>query len=89
MDYESTTYIAISVHPQSLFSSSPETLDIPHPLATFVGPVGSLDNVYLLSVRKPDWKDHSDEIISRLEGSAGVSRVDVQTTKQRAKREEL
>ncbi|KAG7453150.1 uncharacterized protein BT62DRAFT_925688 [Guyanagaster necrorhizus] len=88
-NYETYTYLTVTLAPNSPYNQSPEALATIHPLITLVGQVGSLDDVQLLSVPKQEWAQRGEEVLASLKAAQGVHRVDVQSLRQRSKRDEL
>ncbi|KAF8910334.1 hypothetical protein CPB85DRAFT_1221514 [Mucidula mucida] len=89
MNHELNTYLAVTLASTSPFKRSPRTLNLAHPSITHVGPVGALDNVQLVSVPKEVWAEQQEQVLSQLKSAEGVQRVDVQSLKQRSKRDEF
>lgn len=94
LDYNSNTYLAITLSHNSPIISSPQSLlssgasgsrfELSH-----VGQVGQLSDVQLWSVPKDHWNAYSEDILSFLKGKEGVEGVDVQELKQRTRRDEF
>ncbi|KAK0210147.1 hypothetical protein DFS33DRAFT_1252114 [Desarmillaria ectypa] len=88
-NYETNTYLTITLASNSPYKQSPEALSTVHSLITHVGQVGSLDDVQLLSVPKQEWALRGEEVLASLKAAQGIHRVDVQSLRQRSKRDEL
>ncbi|EJD46241.1 hypothetical protein AURDEDRAFT_22872, partial [Auricularia subglabra TFB-10046 SS5] len=88
MDYNSNTYLAVTVSPSSPYISNPASLADVHSQLQYVGKVGELADVQLFSVPKSEWETVQAAVQQALKGVAGVQSVDVQVPKQRAKRDE-
>lgn len=86
LDFEANTYIAVEVSSYSPCLSNPELLSTAHSALSYVGPVGSLQDVLLVSVPRLEWKDRITEILAALRSAPGVLRVEVQRAMQRTKR---
>ena len=89
MDYNSNTYLAVTVSPNSPYMSNPASLADVHSELRYVGNVGELSDVQLLSVPKSQWETVQAAVQQALKGATGVQSVDVQVPKQRAKRDEF
>lgn len=89
MDYSSNTYLAITLSPSS--TTNPASLVASLSSGSYyVGQVGELADVHLVSVPKADWEQSQDQIVRTLRASVGVQRVDVQPEpKRRVKRDEF
>ncbi|THH31864.1 hypothetical protein EUX98_g2300 [Antrodiella citrinella] len=72
LDHNSNIYLTVTT------SASPYGLPNAHPSLIYVGPVGSLPDVHILSVPKSAWTSNQSEILSRLSGMEGVANVEVQ-----------
>ncbi|KAK0474003.1 hypothetical protein IW261DRAFT_1341957 [Armillaria novae-zelandiae] len=88
-NYDLNMYLAVTLAPNSSYYKSPEALSAIHPLATLVGQVGALDDVWMLSVSMSGWGQRSEEVLASLKADRGIQRVDVQWPRQRSKRDEL
>jgi hypothetical protein len=86
LNYAANTYIAVSLSAGSVYLHNPARLASVHPSITYVGPVGELPDVQLVSVAKDDWDKVNEEVLGSLTGCDGVGRVDVQAPRQRVKR---
>ncbi len=94
LDYNSNTYLAITLSQNSPIISSPQSLlsssvsgsrfELNH-----VGQVGQLSDVQLWSIPKENWDANAQDILSFLKGKEGVESVDVQELKQRTRRDEF
>ncbi|KAJ7585164.1 hypothetical protein C8J56DRAFT_950045 [Mycena floridula] len=87
MDHTANIYIAVTLSSTSPYFSDPGALVSP-PMK-HEGQVGQLKEVQLVSVPKSEWDEKSEDILSFLKAKDGVSNVEVQVLKQRAKRDEL
>ncbi|KAK0441383.1 hypothetical protein EV421DRAFT_1711764 [Armillaria borealis] len=88
-NYDANTYLTVTLAPNSPYNKSPEALSTIHPLITHVGQVGALDDVQMLSVPKQEWTQRGEEVLASLKAAQGIHRVDVQSLRQRPKRDEL
>ncbi|KAM6503336.1 hypothetical protein JOM56_000279 [Amanita muscaria] len=86
LNYNTNTYLAVTLSPQSQYFSSPSALIQAHPSLTHVGKVGQLEDVQLYGISKAVWQRESDNILDQLKGLDGVDRVDVQSLQVRSKR---
>jgi len=84
LNYDLNTYLAVTLSPP--FLQQPAALAQVHPAVAHVGQVGQMEDVQLYSVAKFEWERASGDILSKLENSDGVRRVDVQELSQRTKR---
>ncbi|THV06891.1 hypothetical protein K435DRAFT_742898 [Dendrothele bispora CBS 962.96] len=87
-DYESNTYIAVTLDSASPFYASPSTLSEIHPALKHVGQVGKLEDVQLVSFMKEEWKNSLEEILGAIKSADGVKRLSVQEVKDLTKRNE-
>ncbi|KAF9075398.1 hypothetical protein BDP27DRAFT_1314944 [Rhodocollybia butyracea] len=62
----------------------PSSLTAVHPAISYVGQVGQLQDVQLVSVSKDS--EAIDDILTLLRNSQGISGVNIQELKQRTKR---
>ena len=85
----SNVYLAVTFARSSPFYTNPSGLSASHSAVNHVGTVGQLPDVQLFSVPKVEWDSRKQDILSFMKGSEGVQRVDVQSPKTRAKRDEL
>ena len=86
LDHELNVYLAVTVSPSSATFANPQGLVI-DPSITYVGTVGQLPDVQLISVPRNGWNAIKDNLLARLNGLDGVKRVDVeQPPRMRAKR---
>ncbi|KAK0474012.1 hypothetical protein IW261DRAFT_667468 [Armillaria novae-zelandiae] len=88
MDYNEFAYLAVTVSPDSYFLQCPTALANIHPLLNYAGPVSALSDVHLLGVSTKKWEKQGGLVIRTLQATLGVARVDVQSTRQRSKRDE-
>lgn len=86
LDHSANTYLAVTLSPASPYLQDPSSLSKAHPLATHLGQVGEMKDVQLISIPKQKWDSEQEDILGFLKNQAGVSRVDVQAVKERAKR---
>jgi len=86
LDHTANTYLAVSLSPSSLYLQNPSALSSAHPSITHVGQVGQMADVQLISVPREEWDRAQIDILEKLNAQQGISRVDVQAMKQRAKR---
>ncbi|KAF7288675.1 p-loop containing nucleoside triphosphate hydrolase protein [Mycena chlorophos] len=84
LNYAANTYLAVTIPASSqYYMQSPAALAELHPAAAYVGQVGELSDVQLVSIPKAQWESLETEIVAAFEN---VGKVDVQTPKQRVKR---
>jgi hypothetical protein len=86
LNYDSNTYLALTLSPHSLYISSPSAVLQAHPALTYVGQVGQLADVQLYGVPKAVWQQESESIMNLLKSLEGVDSVDVQSLRTRPKR---
>jgi hypothetical protein len=86
LNYTLNTYLAVTLSSSSPFIASPEALASVHPAIAYVGQVGSMADVQLVSVPKFKWEKASEDMLGALNGAEGIRRVDVQEPVQRIKR---
>ena len=86
LNYDSNTYLALTLSPRSQYLSSPSAVLQAHPSLTHVGQVGQLADVQLYGVPKAVWQQESASILNLLKSLEGVDRVDVQGLRTRHKR---
>lgn len=86
LDHSANAYLAVTLTPASPYYHEPAALSTFHPSVRHIGQLGQLSDVQLLSVPKPHWDRLRQEITSSLRAQEGVSRVDIQEVKPRAKR---
>jgi hypothetical protein len=86
LNYDMNTYLAVTLSSSSPFLQQPAALAQVHPAVAHVGQVGQMQDVQLFSVAKFEWEKVSGEVLSKLEKSEGVGRVDVQAPAQRSRR---
>ncbi|KAF7314563.1 p-loop containing nucleoside triphosphate hydrolase protein [Mycena kentingensis (nom. inval.)] len=86
LNHATHTYLALTLPPSSAYMQNPATLEQLYPKAAYVGQVGALKDVQLVSVPKTEWESPGmkDKIYDAFKDV--VVRVDVQEPKQRAKR---
>lgn len=86
-DHASNTYLTVYVRHSSSYFADPLSVTTIHPALTFVGPVGVMKHVLVLSVPKLEWSHVSDDVLALLRSQADIERVDVlDAPKTRAKR---
>ncbi|KAI0344968.1 hypothetical protein BDW22DRAFT_1353787 [Trametopsis cervina] len=85
-DHTSNVYLAVTISPNSPLYQNPDQL-ASHPALTYVGQVGELRDIQLLSTPRSGWSTMQEDVISALNGLNGVRRVDVQEPRTRAKRD--
>ena len=78
LDYASNVYLTITTSPHSIGSVADA-----HPALTYVGPVGSLTDVHIVSVPKDAWLANGSNILSRVKAFDGVAGVEVQPEPRR------
>lgn len=86
LNYDLNTYLAVTLSPSSSFIQQPEALAQVHPAVAHVGQVGQMSDVQLFKVAKFEWEQVNGDVLSKLEASEGVGRVDVQEPVQRVKK---
>ncbi|KAF7298829.1 hypothetical protein MIND_00830500 [Mycena indigotica] len=89
LNYAAHTYLALTLPPSSSYLQTPSTLAQIHPAAAYVGQVGAMADVQLVSIPKAQWESSEAARTEIMEAFTAVGRVDVQEPKQRAKRDEL
>ena len=86
-DHSSNVYLTASISRNSALYQNPAQL-ASHPALTYVGQVGELRDVQLLSVSRDEWPRVQGDVLGYLDGLDGVQRVDVQAAPHmRAKRD--
>jgi hypothetical protein len=86
LDYDANTYISVTLDPSAPSFGSPDALG-QHAAVEYVGPVGQLADVQLVSVPKSDWQDAQADVLGWLRARPGVVHVEVQAPpRMRAKR---
>lgn len=85
-DYTAYIYLAVYISKFSDLKNNPSFLSSAHPSVTYLSQVGALDDVQLVTVPRADWEGNMNEILGGLKSLHGVTRVEVQEAKQRAKR---
>ncbi len=86
LNYNTNTYLAVTLSPGSQYLQSPASLVESHSSLVHVGNVGQLEDVQLYSVPKAVWQREEADILEILKELQGVSRVDVQIPRTRSKR---
>ena len=86
LDHIANAYLAISLSPSSLYYHNPSALSIAHPSIAYVGQVGQMTDTQLFSIPRQEWDQAQRDILGSLTAQEGVTRVDVQSLQQRAKR---
>lgn len=86
LDYAAYEYIAVTLRnnvrdPANLPHAQPPLLSL-----TYVGHVGSLQDVHLFSIPKSTFETVKDQVFKALGDMPDVTSVDLQVPKQRAKR---
>ncbi|CAL1703207.1 unnamed protein product [Somion occarium] len=84
MDFSSNVYLAVTTAPN--LSHNPSSLVV-HPTVTYVGKVGELADVQVVSVPKDAWDNVKDDVFRALNALDGVQRIEIQSPpRQRVKR---
>jgi len=86
LNYDMNTYLAVTLSSSSPFLQQPAALAQVHPAVAHVGQVGQMQDVQLFSVANFEWEKVGGDVVSKLEKSEGVGRVDVQEQAQRSRR---
>lgn len=86
MDHSANAYVAVFLSQTSPYIRSPASLSSLHPAVKSEGQVGELPDVQLIAVPKSEWDTSKAQIITALQGGDGVTSVEVQQPKMRAKR---
>lgn len=87
LDHAANVYLTVTVAPATPALASPAQALAVHPAVSYVGPVGALPDVVLLSVPRARWDDVREGVLSAVKGVQGVRRVDVEDPpRMRAKR---
>jgi hypothetical protein len=86
LDHTANAYLAVSLSPSSPYIQNPSALSSAHPLITHVGQVGEMKDVQLLSIPRQEWDRAQHDILGSLNTHEGITWVDVQIVKQRAKK---
>ena len=82
LDFTANVYLTVTAP-----RASPVTLASAHPAVSYVGTVGSLEDVHVVGVAKSQWSGNESDIMGRLKDVAGVVGVEVeQEPRRRAKR---
>ncbi|KAH8100308.1 hypothetical protein BXZ70DRAFT_1008327 [Cristinia sonorae] len=83
LDHTANIYLTVTTSPSTVSQGISDA----HPSLSYVGPVGSLADVHILSVPKDAWYANQSEILGRLRSLEGVGHVEVQSEpRTRAKR---
>ncbi|GJE88110.1 hypothetical protein PsYK624_041930 [Phanerochaete sordida] len=83
LDHAQNVYLTVTTSPSF---ANPQSLAI-HPSVSYLGNVGALPDVQLLSVPRESWESVRESVMSTLSRMDGVRRVDMeQPPKTRAKR---
>lgn len=86
LDHDAHAYIAVTLVPTSTFHVEPRGL-AQHPAVDYVGQVGELQDVQLVSVPKAQWPEVEADVLGWLKAREGVVHVQVQSApKMRARR---
>ncbi|EKM56119.1 uncharacterized protein PHACADRAFT_257193 [Phanerochaete carnosa HHB-10118-sp] len=86
LDHTQNIYLTVTVSPSSPVFSNPQSLTI-HPSMRYLGTVGALPDVQLLSVPRESWETIQENVMSTLKRMDGVRRVEMeQPPRMRAKR---
>ncbi len=86
LNHASNVYVTVTISSSSPLSRDPEELARRSSL-TYVGNVGQLQDVHVLSVPKSSWDNTQHDVLRRLNSMEGVTRVEVQEPpRTRAKR---
>lgn len=86
LDYSANVYLAVSLTANSVYLNNPISLTT-YPALSFVGNVGELADVKLVSVPKDEWQNIGEDILKSLRADKdNVVRVDFQEPKTRRKR---
>jgi hypothetical protein len=86
LDYAINNYISVTLSPRSSLRSSPDRL-AQHPAVSYVGLVGELQDVQLVSVPKADWAEKEADVLEWLKARDGVIQVNIHSDqKTRARR---
>jgi hypothetical protein len=86
LDFDANTYISVTLDPALAPLTSPEALG-QHDAVQYVGSVGQLADVQLVSVPKAEWSEVQEDVLGWLKSRPGVVHVEVQSPpRTRAKR---
>jgi hypothetical protein len=86
LDHNVNTYISVTLDPSAPSFGSPSTL-AGHQALTYVGPVGQLADVQLLSVPRDQWPASETDVLTWIRAQPGIVHVEVQAPpRMRAKR---
>ncbi|KAF8644584.1 hypothetical protein AX16_008382 [Volvariella volvacea WC 439] len=86
LDYSSNAYLVVTLSSTSPFFSAPSTLASLHPSLSFVGQVGQLSDVQIVSVPQAHWEQDGNAIVASLRSGEGVVSVNLQQPKHRIRR---
>jgi hypothetical protein len=89
LNFDANVYLAVTLSSTSPYQSNPPLLGAVHPAIAYIRRVGELQDVQLVGVPKQSWDSERDDIMRSLETAEGVIQIDVQSLKQRAKRDEF
>lgn len=83
-DHAANVYLTVTT-----YRSSQSSLATAHPAVSYIGPVGGLSDVHVVSVPKDAWSGNERDIMRRLKGVQGVMGVEVQPEpRRRVKRDD-
>ena len=86
LDYSANVYLAISLTANSVYLNKPVSIPS-YPYLSYLGNVGQLADVKLVSVPKDDWQNIGEDILAYLRADKdNIARVDVQMPATRRKR---
>lgn len=89
LDHTANAYLAITLSQSSALFSDPAGL-AQHPAVQYVGQVGQLQDVQLVSVPRAQWVEAEADVMGWLKARDGVVNVQVQSPpRARAKRDEF
>jgi hypothetical protein len=87
LNFDANAYISVTLDPSAASFGSPATLAAGHNAVEYVGPVGQLADVQLVSVPKDQWPAAQADVLGWLKSRPGVVHVEVQgPPRTRAKR---
>ncbi|KAI0933419.1 hypothetical protein AcV5_005566 [Taiwanofungus camphoratus] len=78
LNHQENVYLAATIASSSRFFDNPAALASIHPSLTYIGIVGQMRDVQLLSVPRESWQRIQGEVLGSLNGLDGIRRVDVQ-----------
>lgn len=85
-DHAQNVYLTVTVSPSSTVFANPQSLAV-DPAITYVGTVGQLPDVKMLSIPRDSWGGIQANVLDTLKGMDGVRRVDIeQPPRMRSKR---